>query len=85
MAYDIVIKNGTVVDGTGREPYHADVAVEAAFEDHVVADVRVAVPPQEPAAHWQAGARTGRFCQSGQKASRRRFAAGLGRIDINCD
>jgi N-acyl-D-aspartate/D-glutamate deacylase len=28
MAYDVVIKNGTVVDGTGREPYRADVAVQ---------------------------------------------------------
>src|SRR5262245_8871491 len=28
MAYDIVIKNGTVVDGSGRKPYHADVAVQ---------------------------------------------------------
>ncbi|MGH7964293.1 MAG: amidohydrolase family protein, partial [Candidatus Binatia bacterium] len=27
MAYDVVIKNGTVVDGTGRSPYRADVAV----------------------------------------------------------
>jgi N-acyl-D-aspartate/D-glutamate deacylase len=28
MAYDIVIKNGTVVDGSGRPPYHADVAIQ---------------------------------------------------------
>ena len=28
MAYDVVIKNGTVVDGTGRQPYRADVAVQ---------------------------------------------------------
>src|SRR5712671_7413921 len=28
MAYDVVIKNGTVVDGTGCEPYRADVAVQ---------------------------------------------------------
>ncbi|MCS6925014.1 MAG: amidohydrolase family protein [Candidatus Binatia bacterium] len=28
MAYDIVIKNGTVVDGTGRPPYRADVAIQ---------------------------------------------------------
>jgi N-acyl-D-amino-acid deacylase len=28
MAYDVVIKNGTVVDGTGREPYRADVAIQ---------------------------------------------------------
>src|SRR5262245_27336345 len=28
MAYDIVIKNGTVVDGSGRLPYRADVAVQ---------------------------------------------------------
>jgi N-acyl-D-aspartate/D-glutamate deacylase len=28
MAYDVVIKNGTVVDGTGRAPYRADVAIE---------------------------------------------------------
>jgi N-acyl-D-aspartate/D-glutamate deacylase len=28
MAYDIVIKNGLVVDGTGREPVRADVAVQ---------------------------------------------------------
>ncbi len=27
MPYDVVIKNGTVVDGTGREPYRADVAI----------------------------------------------------------
>lgn len=28
MAYDVVIKNGTVVDGSGRPPYRADVAVQ---------------------------------------------------------
>jgi N-acyl-D-amino-acid deacylase len=28
MAYDVVIKNGTVVDGTGHRPYRADVAVQ---------------------------------------------------------
>jgi len=28
MAYDVVIKNGTVVDGTGRAPYRTDVAIQ---------------------------------------------------------
>jgi len=28
MAYDVVIKNGTVVDGTGQQPYRADVAIQ---------------------------------------------------------
>ncbi|MGE0823951.1 MAG: amidohydrolase family protein [Candidatus Binatia bacterium] len=28
MAYDVVMKNGMVVDGTGRPPYRADVAVQ---------------------------------------------------------
>jgi N-acyl-D-amino-acid deacylase len=28
MAYDVVIKNGTVVDGTGLQPYRADVAIQ---------------------------------------------------------
>ena len=27
MAYDLIIRGGTVVDGTGREPYTADVAI----------------------------------------------------------
>lgn len=27
MAYDVVIKNGTIVDGSGRPPYRADVAI----------------------------------------------------------
>ena len=27
MSYDLVIRNGTVVDGLGGEPYRADVAV----------------------------------------------------------
>ena len=27
MSYDLVIKNGTVVDGTGAERYRADIAV----------------------------------------------------------
>ena len=27
MSYDIVIRNGTIVDGTGGPRYHADVAV----------------------------------------------------------
>ncbi len=29
MAYDVLIKNGTVVDGTGKQSYQADVAVQA--------------------------------------------------------
>lgn len=28
MAYDVVIQNGTVVDGSGRPPYRADVAIQ---------------------------------------------------------
>jgi len=28
MAYDVVIKDGTVVDGTGQQPYRADVAIQ---------------------------------------------------------
>jgi adenine deaminase len=28
MAYDLVIRNGTVIDGTGSSAYEADVAVE---------------------------------------------------------
>jgi N-acyl-D-aspartate/D-glutamate deacylase len=28
MAYDVVIKNGTVVDGTGQQSYRADVAIQ---------------------------------------------------------
>ena len=28
MAWDVLIKNGTVIDGTGREPVRADVAVQ---------------------------------------------------------
>jgi len=34
MAYDVVIKNGMVVDGTGRPPYRADVAIRG---DRIVA------------------------------------------------
>ena len=26
--YDILLKNGTVIDGTGEKPYQADVAIE---------------------------------------------------------
>lgn len=28
MAYDVVIKNGTVIDGSGRTPYRADMAIQ---------------------------------------------------------
>jgi N-acyl-D-aspartate/D-glutamate deacylase len=28
MAYDVVIKQGTVVDGTGKPSYRADVAIQ---------------------------------------------------------
>ena len=35
MAYDLVIRNGTLVDGTGSAPRHADVAVQ----DGVIAEV----------------------------------------------
>ena len=28
MAFDLVIKNGVVIDGTGRPRFEADVAVE---------------------------------------------------------
>jgi len=28
MAHDLIIRNGTIVDGTGREPYQADVAID---------------------------------------------------------
>ena len=34
MAYDVVIKNGTVIDGSGRAPYRADVAIQG---DHIAA------------------------------------------------
>ena len=30
MTYDVVIRNGTIVDGTGLAPYHADVALRGA-------------------------------------------------------
>ena len=29
MAYDLVVRNATIVDGTGFAPYRADVAVSA--------------------------------------------------------
>ena len=35
MAYDVVIRNGVVVDGTGQPPYRADVAVA----DGIVAEI----------------------------------------------
>jgi N-acyl-D-amino-acid deacylase len=38
MAYDIVIKNGTVVDGSGRPAYRADVAIQ---DDRIAAVGRV--------------------------------------------
>ena len=28
MAHDVVIRGGNVVDGTGAEPYQADVAID---------------------------------------------------------
>src|SRR5260370_1612275 len=28
MAYDLVIKNGTIVDGSGKPRFHGDVAIE---------------------------------------------------------
>lgn len=35
MAYDLVIRNGTVVDGTGAERYHADIGVK----DGIIAEI----------------------------------------------
>jgi N-acyl-D-aspartate/D-glutamate deacylase len=35
MAYDLLLRNGTIIDGTGAQRFHADVAVQ----DGVIADV----------------------------------------------
>jgi N-acyl-D-aspartate/D-glutamate deacylase len=49
MTYDLIIRNGTIVDGLGGEPYVGDVAVE----DGVIA----AVGPQNGAVHGATAAR----------------------------
>ena len=42
--YDLVIRNGTVVDGTGGDLYEADVAIKSG---HIVAVGRVASAGEE--------------------------------------
>ena len=32
---DIIIRNGLIVDGTGKEPYRADVAIEGQVIDYI--------------------------------------------------
>ena len=29
--YDVILRNGTVIDGTGRPPYKADVAIRGGY------------------------------------------------------
>jgi len=41
VAYDIVIRGGTVVDGTGREPFVADLAIS---DGYIAAIGEIAVP-----------------------------------------
>ena len=35
MTYDLIIRNGTLVDGLGGEPYVGDVAVERALSQRL--------------------------------------------------
>jgi N-acyl-D-aspartate/D-glutamate deacylase len=47
----VVIRGGTVVDGTGAEPYVADIAIDGETIKAIGKDLKVAGSPREVAAH----------------------------------
>ena len=70
---DIVIRNGTVIDGTGRAPFEADIAIE---NGHITAVGKVAERGAEEIDARARSSRPGLSIRTRIMMPRRRGAAG---------
>src|SRR5258707_66643 len=84
-AYDIVIRGGTIYDGSGASPYVGDVAISG---DRIVAVGRVAGRGDDPRPRARRGRRRSRSgaaradARAGPPGDERRRARGRQRLDL---